>query len=81
MNKKQFVESLDKYPDDIEILLAADSEGNTYALLEGSSIEYVDKDYNGSPTDEVFNGEDLAEDAEDGQIPSNFKEVLVFWPV
>lgn len=82
MNKQQLIAALDKYPNDVQILLATDPEGNTFSTLdEGFSIEYVEADYAGGQTDAVFNGEDLSEDSEDGNIPETFRQVLVFWPV
>jgi hypothetical protein len=63
------------------ILIAKDAEGNEFSQVSGYSIEYVDRDYNGGRTEDVFNEEDLIEDSEEGTIPENFVPVLVLWPV
>lgn len=76
MNKKQLLETLAHFPDEIEILVSSDSEGNEF-----SSLEFVDsmltlKSYTGGATEEIFSAEDL-DDTED---TDNLKEVLILWP-
>lgn len=80
MHKDPLNEVLSKTPGNPRILLAKDSEGNEFSAIEGWSIEYVDKDYAGGRTEDVFNEEDLLEDSDDETIPDNFVPVLVLWP-
>lgn len=82
MNKKELIDSWSHLPDDIEIILASDSEGNSFSPAYDHSVEYYLKsDFDAGRTDELFSREDVLDDSEDGQIPSTFTEVLVIWPV
>lgn len=81
MNKKQLIETLEKFPDNIDILMSQDAEGNGFSSMDGYSVEYVRDDYDGGRTEELFTEEDLVDDTEDGAVPDYFRKVLVVWPV
>lgn len=81
MNKKQLIDALEEFPDTIEILVSADSEGNSYSSLEFVDQQLALKDYSGGKTEEIFSKEDVADDHDDSDpILDSFKEVLVLWP-
>lgn len=78
------VRILEKNPD-LQILVASDAEGNSFSSLDDVSIQYVDRHYAGGRTEEIWDAEDLLDDVEDSdeeaEVLSNFKKVLVIWPV
>lgn len=85
MNVKELRDLLKEFPDDMEILVARDEEGNGYHRLYETSVNmavmpkdygYIDHVY---PTpEEIEVREDLFED-EDG-APEEAERVLVIWP-
>lgn len=77
MRKRQLTSDLEKFPDNIEVLQSKDPEGTSYSTVSGFTIGYVDDTYNAGTTDEVFEAEDVEVD---GEIPENFRKVLVIWP-
>lgn len=77
MNVKQLRNLLLDYPDDLEILMAEDAEGNGFNRLIEFSVYYIppNDDKHGSVA-EVF---DVALGVEDGYW-ADFEPRLVFWP-
>jgi hypothetical protein len=78
MDRDQLVEALNKLPGNPRILLSQDAEGNEFSQLVDFSIEYVEEDYDGWRTDDLFNEDDLRDD-NDGEIPDGFEPVVVLW--
>lgn len=77
MNVKQLRNLLLDYPDDLEILLAEDEEGNGFHRLSEFSVYYIypHDDDHGS-VEEVF---DVPLGTDDG-YDVDFVPRLVFWP-
>lgn len=80
MDRDQLVEALNKLPGNPQIILSMDAEGNEFSGLADYSIEYVEEDYRGGRTEDIFNEDDLRDD-NDGEIPDGFKPVVVLWRV
>jgi hypothetical protein len=86
MNKKQLIESINKLPDDIEILSAKDDEGNGFNWVGDVSIGYIHKseinDYN---VEMVMSPEDLEDYKDewgiddDENIEDEYVKVAVIW--
>lgn len=76
MNKKQLIDALAHFPDEIEILVSSDSEGNEFSSLEFADPMYTLRSYTGGRTEEIFSAEDL----DDTEETDNLKEVLILWP-
>ena len=74
MTIKKLIEQLEEFPDDREILLASDPEGNHFRRLEGFGTSMYRED---GRILEVYNEEDLEpEDIKSG----NYKKCLIIWP-
>lgn len=85
MNIKELKEYIKNLPDDMEIILQKDSEGNGYSPLEGGDSECI---YEAETTwgGEVYSLEFGAEgngfeEDEWEEIKTNFPKVLVLFPV
>jgi hypothetical protein len=74
MNVRQLRNLLLDYPDDLEILLAADPEGNGFHRLVEleSRFIYANEDKHGA-VEETYSQDDLDE-------PEEMEPRLVFWP-
>lgn len=80
MTSEELIAFLQKNPD-AEVLLASDAEGNSFSSLDETCHAYVLKDYEGGPTDEVFEAEDLVDPADpDEAVLSHFRAVVVIYP-
>lgn len=84
MNLAQLVALLTKKletsdPDSL-VLIAEDTDGTRYNLLEDISTEMIEEDYESGIVYSVFTKDDLLDDDPDLDIDSNFKEVIVLWP-
>ena len=74
MTVKELIKQLEEFPDDREILLAGDPEGNYFRRLEGFGTSMYRED---GRILEVYNEEDLEpEDIKSG----NYKKCLIIWP-
>jgi hypothetical protein len=82
MNKTQLIEAVNKLPDDVQgILVAKDSEGNEFHLLDEFSIHYVDElELENGDIESILSEEDILEDSEATKVPDSFKKVAVIWP-
>lgn len=84
MLASQLIQHLEKHPT-LQILIASDAEGNTFSSFDDSSIQFVDKTYQGGTVEDVWDSEDLLDevddDADEASVLANFKQVLVLWPV
>jgi hypothetical protein len=80
MHKEQLVEVLSRIPGNPVIYLASDAEGNDFSELDGYSTEYVNEDFEDEYETSIFNEDDIRDDY-DGEIPDNFKQVVVLWRV
>jgi hypothetical protein len=78
--KNDLLETLSKMPDNPSLIQASDAEGNEFSEFAGYSIEYINEDFDNDYELSVFNEDDIRDD-NDGEIPDNFKKVLVFWRV
>jgi hypothetical protein len=80
MSAEELIALLKKHNVD-HILVAADAEGNSFSALCDVSEAYVEKDYKGGRTEEVWFAEEF-EDDEDGELDmASLRKVLVVWPV
>jgi len=78
------IRKLETYNQDSLILLARDADKKEYSSLDDISVEMVEADYDGGEVTDLFDKETLLEEDPDmsiRELNSNFKEVLVFWPV
>lgn len=83
MNVEQLIIRLQNNyePTDL-VMMAKDEEGNSFAQVEDFSTEYVENDYEGGETEEVFSIDDYS-DEDDFSVTDfekNFKRVVVLWP-
>lgn len=75
------VEELSKLPQDMEILAATDSEGNSFKRLEDIGTYFVEKPDPGTDEiNEVFTEEDLDDEPQE-VLDYAFRKVAVIWPV
>ncbi|WP_395000392.1 hypothetical protein [Acinetobacter sp.] len=44
MNKQELIKALEKYPDDIELMVSRDSEGNGFSSVYEVGVGYFDED-------------------------------------
>lgn len=83
MNVKELRELLATLPDDMEIILSKDSEGNRFSPLSdynADSIYVPDSTYSGDVYDDVWTAEDASMDEEVWQKLLDGPRVLVLWP-
>ncbi|UDL16829.1 hypothetical protein SEA_ATUIN_166 [Arthrobacter phage Atuin] len=78
--RDQLLEDLSKLPGNPPLIQASDAEGNEFSEFAGYSIEYINEDFDNDYELSVFNEDDIRDD-NDGEIPDNFKQVVVFWRV
>lgn len=78
--RDELIEGLSKVPGNTPIIQASDAEGNEFSEFAGYSIEYINEDFDNDYELSVFNEDDIRDD-NDGEIPDNFKQVVVFWRV
>lgn len=74
MNIKQLIEKLKEYPENMQVKVAQDPEGNGFSSLEDIEQSYFREDWN-----EIFNMEDLLEQEKE-EIGNVVTEVLILWP-
>lgn len=80
-NLKQLIESL---PDDMEVILQKDSEGNGYSPLSGGdpeSVYFKDSSYSGDVYNTSFTAEELDMDEDEWEKMKVKNKVLVLYPV
>lgn len=84
MNIKELLELIKDLPDDMEIILQKDSEGNDYSSLAGVDYDCIyipETSYNGTVYSTELNEEDFGMEKDEWlDIKSNPK-VLVLYPV
>lgn len=84
MKVKELIEELKNLPDDMEIILQKDSEGNGYSPLEGvdSDCIYVkDSDWSGNVYSTGFTAGDNCMEEEDWERLKSGPRCLVLFPV
>lgn len=75
------IERLQKFPQNLEVVLSTDAEGNSFKSLEDVEVYFVEKPDPGTDTIEsVFTEEDLADESPE-VLEYAFKKVAVFWPM
>jgi hypothetical protein len=80
MNSEDLIAFLQKNPAD-HVILASDSEGNSFSSVAEAYDAYVLKDYDGGRTDEVFDVEDIIDEADpDEAVLAHLKRVVVIYP-
>ena len=72
MTKKQLIKKLEKYDDDLCIVLASDSIGNLFSLLD--QVDDSKNDYFDKITREFVDSKCNSED-------KNCKKAIILWPV
>lgn len=83
MTTEQLIELLKKHPG-LTVLQSADAEGNTYSATFDADIAYVDRNYDGGQTDEVWDETDLLDEhdpEDDDEFLAGFQRVLVIYPI
>lgn len=83
MNVKELRDLLLTLPDDMEIILSKDSEGNNFSPLADygdNSIYIPETTYSGLVYDDVWTAEDACMDEADWQKHLDNPRVLVLWP-
>lgn len=83
MNVKQLRDLLNTLPDDMEIILSKDSEGNRFSPLadyNADSIYQPETTYSGLVYDDCWTAEDACMDDDDWQKLLTNPRVLVLWP-
>jgi hypothetical protein len=90
MNKfetvQDLIDHLSSLPKDVKtgpILTTRDVSASEYTSISGTSLVYVDKEFQSGYTDEVWDEEDLLDSAEDTkeekEILAKFRKALVLW--
>lgn len=80
MSPEELITFLQKNPA-TEVLLASDAEGNSFSSVDEVCNAFVLKHYRGGPTDEVFEAEDLVDEADpDEAVLAHFRPVVVIYP-
>ena len=80
MNKPELIDLINKLPDDIQFLSAADDEGNSYRWISGVSVDYIHKDeVEDYIVDSVLSEEDAKEDFTEEEIKEQLVKVAVIW--
>ena len=77
MKVSELVEHLKLFDNDLEIYLAADSEGNSYAPLQGTLGHEIP--YFITTNGDLYNKEDLENELE--ELSSTAIPCVVFWPM
>lgn len=84
MNKKELLELIKDLPDDMEIILQKDSEGNDYSPLAGAdpNCTYIPKNtWSGTVYSTELNEEDYGMDEDEWKEIRSKPKVLVLYPV
>ena len=84
MNKKELLELIKDLPDDMEIILQKDSEGNDYSPLAGVAYECIyipETTYNGTVYSTELTEEDFGLDEDEWDEMNTNPKVLVLYPV
>lgn len=74
MNVKELREVLAEYPDDMEVILQKDAEGNGYSPLAGAESSMYQ-------AEEEWSGEAIHPDDYDPEDYPDAIKVVVLWPV
>lgn len=83
MNVKKLRDILSTLPDDMEIILSKDGEGNSFSPLSDysdSSIYFPQTTYSGVVYDDCWTAEDACMDEGDWKSLLKSPRVLVLWP-
>lgn len=81
MNKKELMAALQEYPDDAEIILQKDGEGNWYSPLEGidSGWYFAENTWSGEFIGESSTAEDNCQsDVEYNEMKLTPKSIVLF---
>ena len=84
MNKKELLELIKDLPDDMEIILQKDSEGNNYSPLSGVDPDCIyipETTYNGTVYSTELTAEDFGLDEDEWLGIESNPKVLVLYPV
>jgi hypothetical protein len=83
MNTKQLIEYLQQFPDDTEIVLQKDAEGNGYSPLAGADHGYYvpDSTWSGDFYDKNWDASDCGMDDEYWENIYNGPSTIVLFPV
>lgn len=84
MNVKELKEALESLPDDMEVILQKDSEGNGYSPLSGAdanAIYIADSTYSGEVYDADWSADDCCMDQEDWEEMQARPRALVLFPI
>ena len=84
MNIKELLELIKDLPDDMEIILQKDSEGNDYSSLAGVDPDCIyipETDYNGTVYSTELNEEDYGMEEDEWDEMNTNPKVLVLYPV
>lgn len=82
MDKESLIAWLQKQPGNPKIMLASDSEGNSFAALDEPCEGFVPKHYRGGATEEVWQEADLVDESDpDEAVLEGFNSVIVLWPL
>lgn len=76
------VEYLSKLPPHTIILQPTDASDSEFSSLSGASLMYVDPEYSGGYTDELWDEDDLLDQGDEldkDNILGRFQQVLVLW--
>lgn len=84
MNRKELYEIIKDLPDDMEIILQKDSEGNDYSPLAGADpncIYIPENTWSGTVYSKELNEEDYGMDEDEWNEIRSKPKVLVLYPV
>lgn len=84
MTVKELKAELENLPDDMEVVLQKDSEGNGYSPLAGADPEAIyvpDSTWSGSAYDGNWSAEDAGQDEDDWKEMKSKPRTLILFPV
>lgn len=84
MKVKELKEAIANLPDDMEVILQKDSEGNGYSPLSGADADCIyvaDSTWRGSVYSMEFSAEDNCMEEEEWEELKAGPKALVLWPI
>lgn len=84
MKVRQLVDLLLAMPQELEVKISSDPEGNGFYGLSGHGIGYVESPVDRWYHEDLHDEDDIVEFPEDGDedpyVPAGYDKVLVLWP-